>query len=67
MALFAHVVQHLLITDLAVFESSLGVLHPGPSLHKAKSRLSLKWLGSGEGLSGLGGGGAYDSAPHDST
>jgi hypothetical protein len=43
----------------------LGLLHQGPSLCKAASRLSLIWLGIGGEW--LGGGGAHDSTPHDST
>jgi hypothetical protein len=43
------------------------VLHPHLSLCNAAGRLSLKWLGQGGGLSGLGGGGEHGSMPHDST
>jgi hypothetical protein len=51
----------------------LGVFHPGPSLCKAASRLSLRWLGQGaewltqRELSILYGEGAHDSIPHYST
>jgi hypothetical protein len=43
-----HIIQHLLITDLAV-SGLLGLLHPRPSLCKAACRLSQKWLGWGGG------------------
>jgi hypothetical protein len=52
--------------DLAVCTELPILLHPGPSLCKVASRLSLKWLGWG-GVSGLGGGGEHGSTPHDST
>ncbi len=45
MAMFAHIIWHLLIMDLAVCESSWCAL----CLCEAASRLSLKWPGQGGG------------------
>ncbi len=54
--MLTHIVQHLLPDVVTVY--LLGVLHTGPTTWKA----ALDWA-----LSDLGGGGAYDSTPHDFT
>jgi hypothetical protein len=60
-----HIVRHSMLMDLAA-RNLFDVLHPGLFFCEAASRMSLNLLGQG-GLSGLDGGGAHDSTPHNST
>ncbi len=64
MAILTHIVQHLLIIDL-LHANLLEMLHPGPSLCNADSKLSLKCLG--QEADWIGGEGAHGSTMYNST